>query len=60
MRLDRTIARLVVIGAIAALAGCAACIWGYLNAPREFFPAWLAGFYFWLSMPVGALGLLLI
>lgn len=60
MRLDRAIARLVLIGLIAALAGGGACIWGYLNSPRAFYPAWLAGFYFWLSMPVGALGMLLI
>jgi len=60
MRLDRAIARLVLIGAITALAGGGACIWGYWNAPQAFFPAWLAGFYFWLSMPLGALGMLLI
>ncbi|MGH8220401.1 MAG: hypothetical protein ACREUT_17840 [Steroidobacteraceae bacterium] len=60
MRLERAITVLLLIGAACALAGGGACIWGYLNAPRAFFPAWLAGFYFWLSMPVGALGMLLI
>ncbi|HXS27155.1 MAG TPA: hypothetical protein VN730_05750 [Steroidobacteraceae bacterium] len=60
MRLDRAISRLVLIGAIAALLGGGPCIWGYLNTPQTFFPAWLAGFYFWLSMPVGAIGMLLI
>ena len=60
MSLERGTALLVAIGAIATLVGGGAAIWGYLNAPQAFFPAWLAGFYFWLSMPVGALGLLLI
>jgi hypothetical protein len=60
MRLDRAMRVLLGIGAVAALLGGGACIWGYLNAPRAFFPAWLAGFYFWLSMPLGALGMLLI
>jgi len=60
MRLDRAIGLLVLIGATGALLGGGACIFGYLSAPQEFFPAWLAGFYFWLSMPVGALGMLLI
>jgi len=60
MSLDRATLLLVTIGAIATLLGGAAAIWGYLNAPQAFFPAWLAAFYFWLSMPAGALGLLLI
>jgi hypothetical protein len=60
MSLERATTPLVGIGAIAALLGGGAAIWGYLNAPQAFFPAWLAGFYFWLSMPAGALGLLLI
>lgn len=60
MRLDRAVTLLLLIGSVAALAGGGACIWGYLNAPQAFFPAWLAGFYFWLSMPVGAVGMLLI
>jgi hypothetical protein len=60
MSLDRATTLLVAIGAIATLLGGGAAIWGYLYAPQAFFPAWLAGFYFWLSMPAGALGLLLI
>ena len=60
MSLDRATRLLLMIGAIATLAGGGAAIWGYLYAPQAFFPAWLAGFYFWLSMPAGALGLLLI
>ena len=60
MSLARVTALLFAIGAIATLLGGAAAIWGYLYAPQLFFPAWLAGFYFWLSMPAGALGLLLI
>ena len=47
-------------GAVGALAGGIASIWGYLADPRTFFSAWLAGFYFWLAMPLGALALLLI
>lgn len=60
MSLGRATMLLVTIGAIATLLGGGAAIWGYLHAPQTFFPAWLAGFYFWLSMPAGALGLLLI
>jgi hypothetical protein len=60
MSLDRATTPLVVIGAVAALLGGGAAIWGCLYAPQAFFPAWLAAFYFWLSMPAGALGLLLI
>ncbi len=60
MSFERATTLLVATGAIAALLGGGAAIWGYLNAPQAFFPAWLAGFYFWLSMPAGALGLLLI
>jgi len=60
MSLDRVTTLLFASGAIATLLGGAAAIWGCLYAPQVFFPAWLAGFYFWLSMPAGALGLLLI
>jgi hypothetical protein len=60
MSRERLYACLVRAGAIAALAGGAAAIWGYLDEPRAFFPAWLAAFYFWLAMPTGALALLLI
>lgn len=60
MTLERATALLVAIGAVAVLLGGGAAVWGYLNAPQAFFPAWLAGFYFWLSMPAGALGMLLI
>ena len=54
------IGRSLPTAGLAALAGCAAAIWAYLNEPQIFFTAWLAGFYFWLAMPVGALALLLI
>jgi len=60
MSRDRATTLLVATGAIATVLGGGAAIWGYLYAPQTFFPAWLAGFYFWLSMPTGALGLLLI
>lgn len=60
MTLERGTTLMLAIGAIAALLGGGAAIWGYLDAPQAFFPAWLAGFYFWLSMPAGALGMLLI
>lgn len=48
------------VGLAAALGGGALAIWGYVSAPHAFFTAWLAAFYFWLSMPLGALALLLI
>lgn len=60
MSLERATTLLFGIGAIATLLGGGAAIWGWMYAPQAFFPAWLAGFYFWLSMPAGALGLLLI
>jgi hypothetical protein len=55
-----TIVRGMRVAGLAALAGGAAAIWAYLNEPQVFFTAWLAGFYFWLAMPLGALALLLI
>ncbi len=35
-------------------------LWGLLAARQAFFAAWLAAFYFWISVPLGALALLLI
>jgi hypothetical protein len=55
-----TIAHSIRAAALAAVAGGAAAIWAYLKEPQIFFTAWLAGFYFWLAMPLGALALLLI
>lgn len=55
-----TIARSTGVAGLVALAGGAAAIWAYLNQPQIFFTAWLAGFYFWLAMPLGALALLLV
>ncbi|HTT00682.1 MAG TPA: hypothetical protein VMG11_01225 [Steroidobacteraceae bacterium] len=60
MNVTRAVAHLLRLGLISALAGGGAALWGYLNEPHAFFAAWLAGFYFWLAMPVGALALLLI
>ncbi len=57
---DRALVRTAWCGVIAALIGGGGAIWGYLNAPQAFFVAWLAAFHFWLSMPLGALALLLI
>lgn len=48
------------IGAVAALTGGGAALWAFLQEPNAFYVAWLAAFYFWLSMPLGALTLLLI
>jgi len=47
----------VLVAGLAALVG--AGLWG-LGAPRAFFPAWLAGFVFWSSLPLGALQLLML
>lgn len=60
MMAEATTVRLRRFGAAAAVAGGAATLAGYLVEPRAFFTAWLAAFYFWLSMPLGALALLLI
>lgn len=48
------------VAAGAALAGGGAALWALLTEPKAFYIAWLAAFYFWLSMPLGALALLLI
>lgn len=60
MSIERLHARLLQFGLAAALGGGAAASWGYFNEPRTFYTAWLAAFYFWLSMPLGALALLLV
>ena len=45
---------------IAAIAGGIVTIVGAAIDPHAFFPAWLAAFSYWLSLPLGALALLLI
>ena len=60
MTIERICAHSVRIGVIAVLAGGGASLWGALVDPRAFFPAWVAAFYFWLAMPLGALALLFI
>jgi len=45
---------------VAAIAGGIASIIGAVLDPYAFFPAWLAAFSYWLSLPLGALALLLI
>lgn len=56
----RNFRRLMAIAAICAALGAGAAIWGYLNRPEAFFTAWLSAFYYWISMPLGALALLMI
>ncbi len=60
MTTEQLIRHLTRSGAVAAVCGGAAALWGYLEEPRAFFIAWLGAFYFWLAMPLGALALLLI
>lgn len=49
------------LGALAAaVAGGLATIVSALLDPHAFFPAWLAAFWYWLAVPLGALALLLI
>jgi hypothetical protein len=45
---------------MAAIAGGIVSIVGAAIDPHAFFPAWLAAFSYWLSLPLGALALLLI
>jgi hypothetical protein len=45
---------------IAAILGGIASLVGAALDPHAFFPAWLAAFSYWLSLPLGALALLLI
>jgi hypothetical protein len=60
MRPEGTPAWSLSVGAIAVFAGGGAALWAFLTEPKAFYVAWLAAFYFWLSMPLGALALLLI
>ena len=60
MNTPRLLIHTVRWGAGSAVAGGIFATWGYFVAPQTFFTAWLAAFYFWLSMPLGALALLLI
>jgi hypothetical protein len=50
----------LAVAAVAALVGGGGALWAFLVQPKAFYVAWLAAFYFWLSMPLGALALLLI
>jgi hypothetical protein len=52
--------RIMIATAACAVAGCAAALWGWLAAPQAFYPAWLAAFWYWLGVPLGALALLMI
>lgn len=49
-----------LIGLAGAIGGGAATLAGAIIDPTAFFPAWLAAFCYWLSLPLGALALLLI
>jgi hypothetical protein len=57
---ERRFTRLFVAAIGCAVLGGGALVWGYLVAPEAFFTAWLAAFFYWLSMPLGALALLLV
>jgi hypothetical protein len=48
------------VGLVCAVAGGVASIYAWFADSHAFFSAWLAAFHFWLSMPLGALALLLI
>jgi hypothetical protein len=60
MTAERAQAWALGVGVIATLAGGGIGLWAFLTEPKAFYIAWLAAFYFWLSMPLGALALLLI
>jgi hypothetical protein len=49
-----------LLGLACLLAGGAATIAGLVLDPAAFFAAWLAAFCYWLSLPLGALALLMI
>lgn len=52
--------RLRLAALAAMLLGGAGCIVGAIIDERAFFPAWLSAFVFWLSLPLGALTLVLV
>ena len=60
MMAEPVMRRLMGGAAAATLIGGGAAIWGYFAAPDQFYSAWLAGFWFLLSLPLGALALLMI
>lgn len=55
-----TLARLRIRALGIGVAAAIACAVGAVLQPREFLAAWLAAYVFWLSIPLGALALLLI
>jgi hypothetical protein len=60
MSTERMVIHTARWGTAGTLAGGIASIYAYFVDSHTFFSAWLAGFYFWLAMPLGALALLLI
>lgn len=58
---EAQISRWLPWAGIAAVAGLAAAAAGaFVESPRAFFAAWLAAYFYWLSLPLTALSLLMI
>ncbi|HMC10512.1 MAG TPA: hypothetical protein VKH44_04450, partial [Pirellulaceae bacterium] len=47
--------RLRLVGLIAAIVGGVLCMYGYVNLPQRFYPAYLTAFMYWLGMALGCL-----
>lgn len=56
---DRDLIRAFRIAILCALVGAGLALAGFFIAPERFFPAWLAAYYYCLSLPLGATTLLL-
>lgn len=60
MMREHVFRRSLLAAAVCTACGAGACLWGWLNEPQVFYAAWLCAFWYWLSMPLGALALLMI
>jgi hypothetical protein len=48
--------RIGLCGLMAALVGGGACVYGYVNIPEQFYPAYLTAYLYWLGMGLGCMG----
>ncbi|MBA3479250.1 MAG: hypothetical protein H0T52_12770, partial [Lautropia sp.] len=58
--LHPTLDRIQIPALIAGVAGCALLIVGLLVNPGQFFRSYLYAYVFWIGIPLGAFGLLMV
>lgn len=49
--------RLRLVGLVFAGAGGAVSLYGWINLPERFYPAWLTAWFYWLGMALGCLAM---